>query len=86
MRTINKRYSKYHIGQKVIVKKEYKGGGMYLYIGEVGTIEAVDKMNVPDFGLVDVDVLDIRFARSTIGSGGVISWGSGLVEEYLELL
>ena len=80
MRTINRRGPKFSIGTHVIVKKEYKSGNTYLYIGEAGEITGINKYNLPDFGLFDIDVFDIRF------SSCVLSWGEKIAEEYLDIL
>ena len=80
MRTINKSRARFFIGRKVIVKKEYQSGSTYLYIGEAGEVIGLSKISLPDFGLIDVTVLDIKFGGETV------SWGEGLVEEYLDLL
>lgn len=80
MRTINSKPVEPKIGRKVIVKKEYKSGNHYLYIGEVGNIVGVSTYNLPDFGLFDVKVYDIKFASY------ILSWGEGIIKEYLNVL
>ena len=80
MRTINKHPPKFYVGRHVIVKKEYKSGGTYLYIGEAGEITGISKYTLPDMGLFDIDVLDIKF------SSCVVSWGEKIAEEYLDIL
>jgi len=80
MRTINKGRPKFCIGRQVIVKKEYKSGNTYLYIGETGKIIGVNKYSLPDMGIFDIDVLDIKFLSC------VLSWGESVAEEYLDIL
>jgi len=80
MKTINSKPPHPSIGRKVILKKEYKSGNQHFCIGETGRIIGITKHNLPDFGLFDFSVYEIEF------SGGKVSWGQGIVEEFLNVL
>jgi hypothetical protein len=80
MRIINKGRPKFCVGRQVVVKKEYRSGNTYLYIGETGEIIGSNKYNLPDMGLFDINVLDIKFLSC------VLSLGESIADEYLNVL
>ncbi len=80
MRTINKKATKFDIGKKVIVKKRYDLGNINVNVGDVGVIISASKFNLPDMGLFDLRVIDIKFPN------GVISMGEQVCEEYMDRL
>jgi len=80
MRTINSKQPHPAIGRTVVLKKEYKSGNQCFYIGEVGRIVGISKHNLPDLGLFDFAVYDIEFATDKV------SWGEGIMREFLDVL
>jgi len=62
------------------MKREFKSGNNYLFIGETGEIIGINKHTLPDLGLFDIDVLDIKFTSC------IVSWAEQIAEEYLDLL
>lgn len=80
MRTINKKAIKFDIGKKVIVKKRYDLGNINVNVGDIGVIINCGHISLPDMGLFDIRVIDIKF------SNGTISMGEQICEQYMDIL
>jgi len=80
MYVINSNASKFIIGKKVIMIKNYTNGSIKLNVGEKGVVKDTHTMNIPDMGLFNIRVLDLVFNNQTIHVGDQIA------EEYMDII
>ena len=79
MFVINSSNSKFIVGKKVVMKRDFSSGNINLYAGDLGYIDGDQVIDVPDMGLLNIRVLDLSFGNQKLHIGEQIA------EQYMEV-